>query len=354
MTKLLLNEKKGSCVMVVSMLLLVLCRFSHGQVLPFDLKEVRRARFAPLEGLAEGSASAQEEQRLLAERSRPLEVETRNTGIRLRLVPSYLCTIPRWSGDTGVLEPLMIREDLYVGKYEVTQKEWKSIMGKNPAVFAMYGQDMPVENVNWYEAQSFGKKLCELEGVETGTYRLLKTNEWEFACRAGTLGELYVFLPRWKLDYNWGLNKIAWNDHNTSTLNQDKRDWSVWDIDRRLHRGGWSGLEWNPDRPRPVGQKMPNAFGLYDMLGNVAEWLEDCRDPQQGLVTGGDWADSHDFLLTRRIPLNERSEHVGLRIVRIVHYGPTPSDFDVVGFRKSGNPDSVGHPAYVAPEPEDR
>ena len=118
-----------------------------------------------------------------------------------------------------------------MGKYEVTQAQWQQVMGDNPSEFKNCDQ-CPVENMSWDDAQEFIKRLnARNDGYK---YRLPTESEWEYACRAGTTG-----------DYAGDLDEMAW----------------------------WGG---NADsKTHPVGQKQPNAFGLYDMHGNVLEWVED-------------------------------------------------------------------------------
>ena len=136
-----------------------------------------------------------------------------------------------WDNEKPVTR-VRISRGFYLGKYEVTQGQWEAVMGTNPSNFSNCGGDCPVEKVSWEDAQAFIRKLNEKEGG--GKYRLPTEAEWEYAARAGTRGERYG-----------NLDAIAWYDGNS---------------------GG---------RTHPVGGKAPNEFGLYDMLGNVWEWVED-------------------------------------------------------------------------------
>jgi formylglycine-generating enzyme required for sulfatase activity len=118
---------------------------------------------------------------------------------------------------------------------EVTQQMWKELMGSNSSFFK--GDDLPVEDVSWYDAQEFIKKLNQRDPGKG--YRLPSESEWEYACRAGTITQ-----------FNTG------------------------DGESDLGHAGW--YNGNSDsKTHPVGQKAPNVWGLYDMHGNVWEWCED-------------------------------------------------------------------------------
>lgn len=134
-----------------------------------------------------------------------------------------------------------------MGKFEVTQAQWKAVMGSNPSNFK--GDDLPAENVSWNDATDFCK---ELSGMTKKEYRLPTEEEWEYACRAGNPGE-YCFGDDYRL-----LKEYAWYAENS---------------DQETH---------------PVGQKKPNAWGLYDMHGNVWEWCDD-QDTYKPL-RGGSWS----------------------------------------------------------------
>ena len=127
----------------------------------------------------------------------------------------------------------------YMGKYVVTQREWQAVMGYNPS--AVIGEDHPVEDVSWVEAQSFAERLSEITGQR---YRLPTEAEWEYAARAGS-ATIFHFG-----DDPEELGEYEWQEGNSGGTTQ------------------------------PVGQKRPNAWGLYDVAGNVREWCEDWWDPE--------------------------------------------------------------------------
>jgi len=133
----------------------------------------------------------------------------------------------------------------WLGKYEVTQRQWESVMGANPSSFK--GRDRPVEQVSWNDCQRFIAKVdAEARRQFGGGARLPTEAEWEYACRAGTIGPY---------GGNGNLDDMGWYDGNSG------------------------------NGTHPVGQKQANAWGFYDMHGNVWEWCSDWYGSYGGSAT---------------------------------------------------------------------
>jgi tetratricopeptide (TPR) repeat protein len=164
-----------------------------------------------------------------------------------------MVVIPAGSFDMGTksggyddeipLHRVTFQHTFAMGRTEVTQGLWKSIMGSNPSANSKCGDYCPVEQVSWNDVQDFIKKL----DVKTGKqYRLPTEAEWEYACRAGAQ-QTFCGSDEW--------NSVAWFEENSS---------------------------------HPVAEKLPNTWGMYDMNGNVWEWIADpYHDSYNGAPTDG-------------------------------------------------------------------
>jgi formylglycine-generating enzyme required for sulfatase activity len=140
-----------------------------------------------------------------------------------------------------------ITRPFYLGKYVVTQEQWQAVMGKNPSYFI--GPKNPVDSVSWDDCQEYVARLNKRfqrtpNSLPTvgGRFRLPTEAEWEYACRAGSKAKFCFG------DDDSSLGEYAWHLGNSG------------------------------DKPNPVGQKKPNAFGLFDMHGNAGEWCQDWYD----------------------------------------------------------------------------
>lgn len=180
-----------------------------------------------------------------------------------------------------------------IGKYEVTQAQWKAVMGNNPSKIRKNTcDDCPVENVSWHEVQSFIKKV----NAETGKkYRLPKEAEWEYAAKGGKKSRKYAYSG------SSDVKSVAW--YFASGTN-------------------------------PVGKKLPNELGIYDMSGNVFEWCQDfsrpypnCKEVVRGdypAIRGGAWFNSPEICRTSYRSLEKptgKDNHLGFRLAHDVGQG---------------------------------
>lgn len=189
-------------------------------------------------------------------------------------------------------------DSFLIGKFPVTQELYVAVMDENPS--AIVGKQHPVESVTWKDAVEFCNRLSLLHGLlphyqihsdedtitsdsTTDGFRLPTEAEWEFACKASTLGIRYG-----------ALNDIAWYKENSNSTTH------------------------------PVGMKAPNSWELYDMLGNVWEWCSDIYDESvygsYRIFRGGGWADEARSVMatTRRRshPLKFKIDDLGFRIAK--------------------------------------
>ena len=194
-------------------------------------------------------------------------------------------------------------DDFYIGKYEITQKQWRDIMGNNPSYFSGC-DDCPVENVCWNDVQEFLKKLNEKTGQH---YRLPTEAEWEYAARGGNKSKGYQYAG------SNHINNVAWYTKNSYYKGKSSHNYGT-------HK---------------VGTKKANELGIYDMSGNVWEWCNDWYDdnyyhhslqnnpqgPKSGtrlVLRSGSWNGFADGCrVAYRLKLNpdKGSNYVGFRVV---------------------------------------
>ncbi|MHC4666014.1 MAG: pectate lyase [Planctomycetota bacterium] len=175
--------------------------------------------------------------------------------------------------DEGPAHEVNINYDFYMGKYEVTQAQWKSVMDNNPARRYGVGDNFPVSHVSWDACQQF---VSALNRLDIGNFRLPSEAEWEYACRAGTQTRFYFGDALEEDD--------ACGDREAQGLGGDRLDY-MWYCGNNSPEGA-------PDfGAKPVGQKLPNAFGLYDMHGNIWEWcLDEYHSNYDGApINGSAW-----------------------------------------------------------------
>ena len=152
--------------------------------------------------------------------------------------------------DDEVQHTVKITKAFYMGLTPITQAQWNAVMGNNPS--KSKGDDLPVENLSWNDAVAFCQKLSAREHKK---YRLPTEAEWEYACRAGTTTEYYTGNGTTALD------KAGWYVGNSTFIPVE----SMFFPNTTTTGAG----------THPVAQKVPNAWGLYDMHGNVCQWCSD-------------------------------------------------------------------------------
>ena len=169
--------------------------------------------------------------------------------------------------------------DFYIGKYPVTQAQWRAVMGNNPSKFK--GEDNPVEQVSWNDSQQFINGLNSKTGRK---FRLPKEAEWEYAARGGNKTHNYTYSGSNCLD------EVGWSKSNSG------------------------------NSTHPVGKKKPNELGIYDMSGNVLEWCEDLHLlsflGSERVSRGGSWSfgDSHCAISYRNNNSNHKYCNYGFRL----------------------------------------
>ncbi len=288
---------------------------------------------------------------------------TRVGSIKLKRIPAgrFLMGSPKGKGDDDERPQhrIEISRAFFLGVYEVTQGQYRDVIGQNPSHFSSNGggkelvsgrstDQHPVESITWLDAVRFCNELCKREGAkpfytiqgesvsvadwrETG-YRLPTEAEWEYACRAGTQTRHY-FDGSVRTDSN-GWADYVWIANNSGHRTFDSSDAPSWDELGRDWKKVEQELERRGCRTHPVGEKLPNGYGLYDMCGNVMEWCWDCYDkdfyrnsphtdptgPQAGvlrIIRGGGFEIAlFQATSVKRWPSSAGNRELGFRIAR--------------------------------------
>lgn len=212
--------------------------------------------------------------------------------------------------DESPVRKAMIPHAFAMARTEVTQRLWRDVMGYNPSRFNRCGDDCPVEMVTWDEARRFAEQLSRRTGKR---YRLPSEAEWEYAARAGTTTPFY---SGWCLDSSQAnFDGNSDNDYNCgSSRLREKRNSTV-----------------------RVASFAANPFGLYDMIGNVAEWVADryfgdnrsapaegspkrlCSDRENCVLKGGYWEVTARYARSANrqgLAANYKADYTGFRVVR--------------------------------------
>ncbi len=231
-------------------------------------------------------------------------------GIKLVAIPAgtfMMGSPPDETGrdaDEGLQTRVTLTGDFFLGATDVTQGQYEAVMGTNPSAFKTAGQDAPVEAVSWHDAMNFCQKLTDREcaaGLLPADYAFTLPTEaqWEYACRAETTGP-----------YAGDLDAMAWNVKNSGHTTH------------------------------PVGTKQPNAWGLYDMYGNVKQWCADSLETYPGgdvtdptghvpnytnlthsgyryVARGGYWGDSGGSSISRQLYPGFTGPMIGFRIALV-------------------------------------
>ena len=201
----------------------------------------------------------EEQERLQGEERTKKKTVTNSIGMKFVLIPAGKFSMGSQPGEKGrynnegPVHEVTIRKPFYLGIYPATQQEWQAVMGENPSDFN--DDKLPVEQVSWDDVQDFITKLNEKEGSDK--YRLPSEAEWEYAARAGATTR-----------FSFGDDESELNEYGWYSDNSEKKT-------------------------HPVGQKKSNPWGLYDIHGNVWEWVQDkWHSSYKGAPTDGSaWED---------------------------------------------------------------
>ena len=211
-----------------------------------------------------------------------------------------------------------VRKAFFIGIHEVTQEQFQAVMDANPSRFR--GFDRPVESVRWHDAQRFCEQLSRSRAEQTADrrYRLPTEAEWEYCCRSAATRTAPQSMQQEQL------NQDLWCANNSGRVNISAPDLFQNDPQRYAEH-----LLANGCQTRPVGQKRPNRWGLFDMPGNVWEWCADsttdtsaatspATSGNQRVIRGGSWYDVPDLCRPSsrtELTAEEQYDNVGFRVV---------------------------------------
>jgi formylglycine-generating enzyme len=221
----------------------------------------------------------------------------------------------------------------YIGKYEVTQKEWVATMGSNPSEFK--GDNLPVERVNWYDCVEYCNKRSEKEGLKpyytigknkkdltndneldtikwtvtinegANGYRLPTEQEWEYAAGGGQMSKNYTYSGSNSID------KVGYYWCNAGDKDLKGSNWN------------WTAIQSNHCKTKLVGSKISNELGLFDTSGNVREWCwdwhNDKKSPKGRILKGGGWIGSDyccETIFQGNYEANGKGSDTGFRVCR--------------------------------------
>ncbi|MEH0021121.1 MAG: formylglycine-generating enzyme family protein [Desulfobacter sp.] len=221
------------------------------------------------------------------------EIFTNKLGMRFVLIPAGTFMMGSPKSEKGrewneTLHRVILTKSFYMGETEVTQGQWNRLVSPNPSTHKL-GNSYPVDSVSWEDAQAFIDFLNQWEG--TDKYRLPTEAEWEYACRADS--------------------KTAFSAGPITTFSCNDPEPALIDTAWYCYNSGLAGPA-RDFKPHPVKRLKPNAWGLYDMHGNVQEWVQDACEwrslwkARVGVVT-------RTYVDNIRDPLETKGDH---RVVR--------------------------------------